>query len=98
MTLPVLLTALAELDLDEAAQWYNKRSDGLGAEFVASVRETVSRVSGAPELYPQVQPGLRRAPVRRFPYGVFCQLHEDRVIVIAVFHNRRDPSRWQERL
>jgi plasmid stabilization system protein ParE len=94
---PVVLTAEAEADLDEAAQWYEQRSPGLGADLVARVRDTLARVGNNPELYPEVHGGIRRAPVRRFPYGVFYRQRNDRVAVIAVFHDRRDPSIWQSR-
>lgn len=97
MSLPVILTAEAEADLDEAAQWYERRSAGLGADLVSRVRSTLDRVGANPELYGEVYEGLRRAPVKRFPYGVFYRVREDRVEVVAVFHDRSDPSAWQGR-
>src|SRR5437763_1662515 len=97
MSLPVVLTAEAEADLDEAAQWYERRSPGLGVDLVARARDVFGQIGATPELYPEVHAGLRRAPVRRFPYGVFYRLRNDRVEVVAVFHDRRDPSAWQDR-
>jgi plasmid stabilization system protein ParE len=63
----VILTAEAEADLDDAAQWYERRSAGLGVDLVARVRDTLSRIGDTPELYPEVHKDVRRAPVRRFP-------------------------------
>lgn len=97
MNLPVVLTAEAEADLDEAAQWYEQRSVGLGSALVARVRDALRRIGDNPELYPEVHPGVRRIAVRRFPYGVFYRRRGDRVEGIAVFHDRRDPSAWQGR-
>jgi plasmid stabilization system protein ParE len=97
MSLPVILTAEAEAELDEAAQWYEQRSAGLGVDLVARVRDTLSQIGDTPELYPEVHNDIRRAAVRRFPYGVFYRRTTDRVEVIAVFHDRRDPSIWQSR-
>ncbi len=97
MTLPVVLTAAAEDDLDEAAQWYENRSVGLGANLVTKVRDTLFRIRDNPELYPVVHRDIRRAPVRRFPYGVFYRPKSDRVEVVGVFHDRRDPSVWKAR-
>ena len=38
MTLPVVLSPEAEADLDDAAGWHERQSDGLGKELVAEVR------------------------------------------------------------
>ena len=37
MSLPVIFQEEAEADMAEAALWYERRSLGLGAEFVRSV-------------------------------------------------------------
>jgi toxin ParE1/3/4 len=94
----VVLTASAEADVDEASRWYEQRSVGLGAKFLAQVSEVLVRVGDNPELYPQIHKGVRRAPVRRFPYGVFYRTSTDRLDIIAVFHGRRSPSRWEKRI
>ena len=46
---------------------------------------------------PKVFEGVRRVPVRRFPYGVFYQVGADQIGVIAVYHSNRDPRGWQQR-
>ena len=35
--------------------------------------------------------------VRRFPYGIFFELQQSRILVIACFHGSRDPKHWQAR-
>jgi toxin ParE1/3/4 len=97
VTVPVVLTGDAEADLEEAALWYERRSVGLGVDLVARVRDAMGRIGDNPTLYPEAHPGVRRAPVRRFPYGVFYRQWPDRIEVIAVFHDRRDPAAWQAR-
>src|SRR5262249_40215702 len=95
MSLPVVLTAQAEADLDEAAEWYEQRSVGLGIKLVAQARAVFSRIWDNPNLYSEVHERSRRASVRRLRYGVFYRPRDDRIEVIAVFHDRRDPSGWQ---
>jgi plasmid stabilization system protein ParE len=97
MSLPVVLTPEAEDDLEEAALWYEQRLAGLGTRLVAQVRAAISRISDLPDLYPEVHPGIRRVSVRRFPYGVFYRRREERVEVIAILHDRRNPTVWQRR-
>jgi hypothetical protein len=40
---------------------------------------------------------IRRVPVRRFPYCVFYRVEPDRIVVLAIFHGRRNPRIWQAR-
>jgi hypothetical protein len=42
--------------------------------------------------FPVVYRGRRRAGVRRFPYGIIFEVQEDRVLVIACFHGKRNPK------
>jgi toxin ParE1/3/4 len=97
VSLPVVLTSEAEADLDEAAHWYEQHSAGLGVDFVRRVRAVLDLIAANPAMYAEVYLDLRRAPVKRFPYGVFFRPRQDTIDVVAVFHNRRDPSIWQAR-
>jgi len=40
----------------------------------------------------------RRGRLRRFPYVVYYELAGDDILVLAVWHGRRDPEGWKERL
>jgi plasmid stabilization system protein ParE len=94
----VVLTPEAEADVAEAMQWYEERSAGSGTKFVRAVRATVDLIGNNPDMYGEVDDGLRRALVRRFPYGVFYRRQPDRADVIAVIHDWRDPTVWQCRI
>src|SRR5262245_37889535 len=96
MSLPVVLSLEATTEFDEAADWYEKQA-GLGVEFTAAVREALTRISSLPLMHRVVHKDIRRGVVRRFPYSIFYRPEADRVTVIAVFNNRRDPSIWQAR-
>jgi plasmid stabilization system protein ParE len=97
MSLPVVLTDEAQAEFDAAADWYETHS-GLGAKFVAAVRESLNRIGAMPELHAVVLQDVRRAVLRGFPYNIYYRVRADRVEVIAVFHGRRNPSEWQTRV
>ncbi len=50
-----------------------------------------------PELHPELENGVRRCLVRRFPYAIYYKVEAARIVVIAVIHTSRDSSRWQDR-
>ncbi len=87
----------AATDIEEAYIWYERRRRGLGADFLLCLEEVFGRLLRDPGLYPVVYRDVRRALVRRFPYGVFYLVEESRVVVLAVFHSSRDPKEWQSR-
>src|SRR2546425_8645542 len=55
---------------------------------IASIRRN-------PEASQLVDPTVRRALLRRFPYAVFYEVGAVEVVVYAVFHCARDPRVWR---
>ena len=97
MSLPVRLLPEARAEFLTATQWYEQRRAGLGASFVARVRDVFRQISGNPKLHSAVYQDVRKAVVRQFPYVVLYREEAGEVLVIAVFHTGRDPSIWQSR-
>ena len=96
MSLPLIITPDAEMDLAEAKSWYERHA-GLGKEFLLCVEEALDRIRLLPEAYREVAPGVRRVIVRRFPYGLYYRVELDQIVVIALYHCKRPPRGWQER-
>lgn len=88
----------AEDDLLEAFEWYLKRRDGLGHEFIECVDDAFERISKNAEQFAVCYRNARQALVRRFPYVVVFVVEAKEASIIAVFHGRRDPRQWQARL
>lgn len=84
-------------DLEEAGRWYEARQPGLQDRFLGEIESVLSRIQENPQAYPLIHLDLRRAPLRRFPYGVYYALIEDVIQVVAVVHDARHPSVWRHR-
>lgn len=93
----VIFRREAEAELAEAIDWYEARRGGLGGQFLLAVDAAVARIARDPEAYPIVHRDVRRVLLRRFPYALYYVVTPDRVTVLACFHGRRDPRRWQRR-
>jgi plasmid stabilization system protein ParE len=81
----------------DARAWYDKIGPQLGERFALAVEATVEAIAEHPSQFPVVYRSRRRAGVRRFPYGIFFEIQAHRIVVIACFHGRRGPRRWQSR-
>jgi len=97
VTLPVVWIPEANEDLLEARAWYDNIRPELGERFALAVEATVEAMAEHPMQFPVVYRSRRRAGVRLFPYGILFEVHENRIFVIACFHGRRNPRRWQMR-
>jgi plasmid stabilization system protein ParE len=95
--LPVRLRRAAQSEFDEAADWYEARRQGLGLRFTAAVRKVLINIADNPDRWAEIWPGVREAPVSKWPYFIYYQTHPDHVMVLAVFHASRDPAIWQTR-
>ena len=70
---------------------------GLGGEFVAEIERAIGLVAESPERFPIMHRDVRCVRARRFPYSVFLRVESTRIVVLAVFHARRNPTIWQRR-
>ena len=87
----------ARLDLLEASAWYDRKRDGLGAEFELCVEAAVDEVVRDPKRFAVAFDEIRRATVDRFPYSIYFRLNARQIVVVAVFHNSRDSDQLKTR-
>jgi len=87
----------AEADTREACRWYEEQREGLGADFLLCVEACIESIQERPEFCRRIHKDVRRALVRRFPYGVFYTISDRIVAVLAVLHCRRNPKQWIDR-
>ncbi len=64
----------AELELNEAFEYYEQIRPELGFRFIASVKESIERIKKFPEAYLSFSRNTRRCIVNKFPYAIlsFC--------------------------
>jgi plasmid stabilization system protein ParE len=85
-------------DLKVAYDWYESQRIGLGEDFLLTLEDSYAKIARTPKAYQLIYKSARRKLVRRFPYGVFFVLRDDKIIVIAVMHTKRNPLDWNERI
>jgi plasmid stabilization system protein ParE len=88
---------LFDCDVREAADWYNRRSAGLGDAFVDLVRKCVADVIADPERFASSPSGCRYGRVSRFPYVVLFDITDSELLMLGVLHTARSMEKWRER-
>jgi len=94
----LLIESEAEADLTEAFAWYERQRPGLGEEFLLAVEACLAEIQRRPRSFVSAVPDVRRALLRRFPFGVFFVESGGTNRVIAVLHARRNPATWRKRI
>ncbi len=94
---PVTFLDLADAEVTEAVDWYDRQQHGLGNEFLRELRLTLARIQAHPETWRQISARTRRCRLKRFPYAVIYQLLPEKILVVAVPHHSRKPGYWTER-
>jgi len=93
----VRFLALAQQELNDAVVWYNNQAKGLGREFLDELDRAVRRAVTYPLSSQEIDTGLRRCLLARFPYGLIYGVDGDTVIVVAIAHLHRKPRYWSDR-
>jgi len=88
----------AQIEFEEAVNFYNRQGEGLGDDFAAEVLNAINRILTHPEAWTKLSKRTRRCRTKRFPYSVIYQIRGDRILVVAVAHSKRKPKYWRDRL
>ncbi|MDD5673245.1 MAG: type II toxin-antitoxin system RelE/ParE family toxin [Chitinivibrionales bacterium] len=95
---PVRLLHTAELEMLDAARYYELQAPGLGIDYLDKIDSAIHDVEENPEQWPTIRFNIRRRLVHRFPYGLLYRIDTEEIIVLAVMHLRRHPDYWISRL
>ena len=93
---PAIRSAIAELDVLAALDWYALEAPHMAGPFVNALEKAVSRIErnpgvGSPRYAHALDiPHLRFWPLTKFPYAVFYIGHETHLDVIRMVHMSRD--------
>lgn len=98
MSLPLVFRPDARAEFDAAADWYEQRQAGRGADFTEAVQDVLDRVAAQPRMHAPFYQDVRRSRVPGYPYVVLYRVVQGDLLVVSVFHTSRDPAEWQARV
>jgi plasmid stabilization system protein ParE len=83
--------------MNEAAQFYEEASPGLGVDFLKELEHSVSQIRRNPNSGSLIKFQVRRKVLRKYPYSLLYKLRGDQIRILAVMHHRRRPFYWRKR-
>ncbi|MBN2008221.1 type II toxin-antitoxin system RelE/ParE family toxin [candidate division KSB1 bacterium] len=88
----------ASIELDDAIAYYNLQSPGLGEKFLADVMRTIELIAAYPEAWSRNTVHTRKARLKKFPYHLIYTIRINKIYILAVAHQHREPEYWIDRL
>lgn len=96
MTRSISVHEAAELEINEAADFYDLESPGLGSAFLDEIQKAIELVSLLPESAPR-RSKVRMLNLFRFPYSLMYSIRPGEIRLLAVSHRKRRPFYWRSR-
>ena len=87
----------ARREFNDAIDYYERESPGLGSIFTDEVDAGFIRIREYPDAAPQVVKRVRRLVLPKFPYSLMYENRDDCLVVLAVAHHRKRPHYWRGR-
>jgi hypothetical protein len=97
MSRQVSIHEAAEIELNDAADFYDIACPNLGSVFLDEVQRTIGKISEFPDAAPIVRGQIRKKLIAKFPYAVIYSIHSDGIRILAVAHQKRRPFYWRGR-
>ena len=97
MAFSVVFRRIAKREFDDAISWYENRREGLGRDFSVAVERLLERIALSPNQFACVRGEVRRAVLQRFPYSIHFIVENHQILVLAIYHARRDPDHLEDR-
>ena len=77
----------------EAYDWYDEQQPGLGDLFLQELEKGFEKLESWPEAYNKIRKDYRQLVLHTFPYVIVFKIIKVDVVVYAVFHTSRKPSK-----
>ncbi len=91
MKYSIIFRPEAEEELKEAFFWYEDKRAGLGDDFLSHVDEGLRFIGRNPEIHPIEYRESRKHLIKRFPYKIIYLVEEEKIVILAIFHEKRRP-------
>jgi len=94
---PIDIHELAEIEIEEAADFYDMQSPGLGSAFIDEFQRALERIVEFPNAGPLIHGRVRKRFLSRFPFSVIYSVKAKKIRILAVAHQKRRPFYWRGR-
>lgn len=93
----VITSPKAEVDIEQAVEWYVDISIELAQQFIMELKAAKNYIVKNPKKIQIRYNKTRIAFLKRFPYGIHYVFHKKTIVIVAVFNTAENPNKWKKR-
>lgn len=94
MVFKVVISRLAESEIEQTIDYYENKRIGLGKDFLVYFKGYLKILKTNPELFSiKKTPFYRELPLKKFPFVIIYEVFQNEVIIYSVFHTSRNPTK-----
>ena len=84
-------------DIQQAKEWYEIQSKGLGKRYANQVKKQINSLKKDPYIFSIKYNEIRCRKIEKFPFLIHYKINEELkiVAVFAVFRTSRNPAIWK---
>lgn len=90
--LPILILPQAKNDIGLSALRFDNARPGLSQEFIRQINTTLHHIQDFPQSCQKFRGDCRRAILHRFKHAIVYRYLADRIEIVAIMDDRRDPA------
>ena len=94
----LIIKPIVFFDLQDAIDWYERESLGLGKRFLSKVEVAKNQIINNPYHYSIFHQDVRRILIEKFPYKIYYIINDTTVIIIGISHGKRSKAFVHRRL
>lgn len=98
MEFQLIIKPEAEKDIQRSIKYYAKENQKLSKDFLAKLDDSLLAIQQNPQHYQKRYLEIRIVFTKKFPYGIYFTLEENKIFVHAVLHNKQNPTSAKKRV
>ena len=84
-------TELSNLELYDAVVYYENQQRGLSKKLEREIENVLGKIILNPFLFPNKFKKYREVPLKKFPFILVYEIVENRIVIVSLFHGKRNP-------
>lgn len=89
----LILSPRAEIEIDNAMDWYKSKVKGLEMRFLIMIKLHLKRIQNNPLLFSKKEYEFRICKVDVFPFIILYKIENDTIIIHSIFNTYQNPSK-----
>ncbi len=91
----IIISERAQIEIELIQNWYDEIKYGLGGDFLQDINDRLEKINSFPMSFQKISDsGIRQTLLKRFPYHVIYSIEKNEIIILSIYHTKREEEDW----